>query len=199
MSEYLSLTFPNGHSVEQVKRNAKRLKLKKHPLSTALDRLAALSLGLPEENVRWHLATKAVQMATDYCFLPKDFSFSQETRDAFNSGVVVSIDIKDAQSFTNTGPWVLDEYLKTLMLPTLFYIDAVAGAIEGGSKEPNEEDWEYSRDAMMWPTIYRYDGPSPPFKSVDEVIHDIADRNYFPPDDVWMNGVLMRNPFEFEL
>ena len=57
-----NLRFPNGHTVAQVKRNAKRLsKEKRIPLNKSLDQLARDALGLPNSHIYWPEAVKALE------------------------------------------------------------------------------------------------------------------------------------------
>lgn len=190
MSQPTHLRFPTWHTVDQVKRNAKRLSAEQGiPLNKALDQLACASLGLPDGVIRWAEAVKALELTAHFYCLSEGFDISKESRDAFTSGVIVSIDMKDADGFTDTGPWVRDEDLKILMSPSLLALSAIIGADEDGRKIPNEEDWEYAWEELMWPTIFRYNGP-PTFKDAQSVVRDIHERNFFPPDEVWMDGRL---------
>ena len=194
MSLSTDLRFPNGHTVEQVKRNAKRLSKEQGvPVSKALDQLAGLSLGLTKNSIRWAEALIALEKTIRYYRIPSSFSAQQETQDAFTQGVVVSIDIKDSMEFTETGPWVFDEELTILMTPTILAHHALLGAEEDGRKIPDEQDWEYACDDLMNRTLYRYTG-SNVFSGIVEIVQDICKRNFFPPDDVWMNGQLVDIP-----
>lgn len=188
------LRFPTWHTVDQVKRNAKRLSEDQGiPLNKALDQLACASLGLPDQSIRWAEAVKALELTAQHYCLPEDFSIPEESRAAFINGVVVSIDIKDAENFTNTGPWVQDEELKVLLSPALVASSALTGADEDGRKIPLKTDWEYALEGLMWPTIYRFTGGTPPKDSL-AVVQDICDRNFFPPDLVWIQGQLQPIP-----
>lgn len=199
MSQSTVLTFPNSHTAEQVKRNAKRLsKDQGIPLNKALDHSASAAMGFPEGTIRWAEAVKTLELATSYYCLPDDFTLPQKSREAFTDGVIVSIDVKDAQKFTKTGPWVLDEELKVLMSPSLIAMSALPDVEEDDRKIPNNDDWEYSLDALMWPTIYRYTGTAP-FKDVVDVVRDICERNFFPPDFVWMEGKMVEIPNHIRL
>lgn len=194
MSHSQDFCFPNGHTIDQAKRNAKRLSANEGlPLNKALDQIASLSLGFSRGKIRWAEAIKTLELARDYYCLPKDFHFPQESRQAFNNGVIVAIDIKDAQKFSNTGPWILDEQLKVLMSPALIAMDALTGTEDDGRKIPSQKDWDYSLDGLEWPTIYRFYGVSP-FNNVVDVVRDICRRNFFPPDNVWINGQLLEIP-----
>lgn len=190
MSHSSDLRFPTWHTVEQVKRNAKRLSDEERiPLNKSLDQLACAAFGLPEQSIRWAEAIKAIELTLEYYCLREDFSITQEAREAFTNGVVISIDMKDAEKFKKTGPWVHDEDLKILMSPSLIAMSALVGAKEDGRKIPNKSDWEYALEALMWQTIYRHSGAHS-FKDAQDVVRDIHERNFFPPDEVWINGHL---------
>ena len=194
MSQSPVLCFPNGHTIEQVKRNAKRLSKEEGiPLNKALDQMASPALGFSEGTIRWAEAVKTLDLTANYYCLPNDFAVPQESRKAFTDGVIVSIDVKDAQKFTNTGPWILDEELLVLISPALIAMSALACAEEDGRKIPNQEDWGYSQDFLMSATIYRHNGSSP-FNDVLDVVRDVCGRNFFPPDNVWMGGQLIEIP-----
>lgn len=190
MSQSVNLRFPSGHTIDQVKRNAKRLSEEQGmPLNKALDQLACNALGLPATYVRWAEAIKTLDLTSKYYGFTDDPAYPEETKNAFLDGVIVAIDIKDFMEFRNTGPWVQDEVLKVLMTPSLLALYAFTGANEDGRKIPKKSDWEYAWDGLMDPVIYRYTGPYQ-LKDEDAVIKDITDRNFFPPDLVWMGGRL---------
>ena len=190
MSSSNDLRFPSGHTSEQVKRNAKRL-AKEKGLAThqALDQLVCAALGLPAGTIHWAEALQGLKRSQK-CLghLPEGYTIPKETRYCFNNGIIVALYVKDYANFTQTGPWISDEDLAALMIPTLFCFSAATGAQEDGRSTPSEEDWEYAFDDLFHFAIYRYTGESSDFTSAKEVVKDICKRNFFPPDHVWIRG-----------
>lgn len=90
MTESASLRFPNGHTIAQIKRNAKRLsKMQGISLHKALDALAESALGLTSFPIpiHWAEATRAVEESVRRYNLPENFTFRARQQNLWsNSG-----------------------------------------------------------------------------------------------------------------
>ncbi|MFA5652746.1 MAG: hypothetical protein WDA72_01390 [Desulfomonilia bacterium] len=191
MSASSALRFPNWHTAEQVKRNAKRLsKQQSIPLNQALDQLGCAALGLPAGLVRWADALKSLELTESYHRrrLDAEDSVPVETRKIFSDGIVVELDEKDASEFSNTGPWApADEKLLLLMTPTLVALYAHSLAREIGRKQPTENEWKAAVEDTIFPALYWLAG-KPRFRKAETVVKDIQKRNVFPPMNAWIKG-----------
>ena len=199
MSIKSPLFFPNGHTLDQVKRNAKRIsKDREIPLNKALDIAACLALGFPENSIRWPMAKQALEISRQYFFYDVDAESLLGRVNDYMHGAIVSLDVKDAYEFDEKdqrGDWEVDEDLKLLMSPALLLSYALVSADEEDRKTPNEGDWEHARYIYMDSVIYKDKGGTQ-FKDRADVIRDICDRNYFPPDEVWLDGIMLSLPYE---
>jgi hypothetical protein len=203
------VSFPNGHSVDQVKRNAKRYSKEQGlPFNKALDLLAREALGLPDIEIHWAEALKSLEVAAEV-LAPRERSLSEippenvtvvtdNERAFFTKGIVVALDIKDASEFRDTGPWVEDDGFGMFLIPTLLSLSAHYGAEEDGYKIPKGSDWEWALESLHEKCLYRYAGEKK-LSSIEEVIEDICKRNFFPPMFVWINGKLIPDPNEFSI
>lgn len=191
MLYFQSFPFPNGSTVDQTKRNAKRERSARDvSLSSALDSLGCVALGFPEGIIRWPFALRALEHASRLCGALKEekgFKFSREAIDVFCSGTIALLDVKNADRFKDTGPWVEDYDLHHLLVPSLLVLLAFDEANEQGREIPTIADLDEIADweSFMgyWPMCYRYSGDRQ-FKSPDEVIKEICERNFFPPQYV---------------
>jgi hypothetical protein len=179
------LRFPNGHSVAQVKRNAKRLKNECNiPLNVALDRSAREAMGLPNSSICFSHALSILKATAPLCKEVND------ANKAFNSGIVVAYEQKEAAGIDMASRlWRSDADLNRLMWPIMMtwllqgYLD------EGEYKAVTREDLsEIAIDCMDY-CCYYYIG-STPLLAVGDVLKGLKTDCFFPPVAIWMQGKL---------
>jgi len=152
MHQFQSFPFPVGSTVDQVKRDAKRLRSEKSvKLSTALDSLGCAALGLPDGTLRWSQVVRVHSIAAEYCKSTrrtKSVTFPHDSIDAFKSGVVALYDIKDGLSIENPGEWTRDHSLDLLMMPPMIALSVLCVAQEDGRNSPNSHDFSLYEDDL---------------------------------------------------
>lgn len=191
------LRFPNGHSIPQVKRNAKRLsKVESIPLNMALDKSARHALGLPDSHIHWAEAVRALEVSREICspasrlYDPeKDTIVSIETAEMFKSSIVVALDIKDAMSFDGRDLWLEDIALSALVYPSVLALIAHTYAEEENRKIPTDEEWDGAKGHAFDYHLFKYTG-SDTFKNTKAIIQKIVDMNHFCPIAVWEKGMM---------
>lgn len=191
--EESTLRFPNGHSLSQVKRNAKRLSKESDiPLNRALDTLAREALGVPDSSLYWAQAVKILKLCHER-FSEESINIDEAAQDHLGPEfktpirdlIVVVIDIKDAFEFRNTGPWKQNAQLSVSMCPAIVAWLAHAYAEE----EQNAISDEYIDDAInRCGEYFCYYCCPDALNTAKDAVADIVARNYFPPDAVWKDG-----------
>jgi hypothetical protein len=190
-----ALRFPTGHSISQVKRNAKRLSDELNiPLNKALDMSARESLGVPESKLHWAQAVSILKQCNELyqeCSVNVDELVLAEIdpSKSFKNLIVVAFDVKDAMEFRETGMWKQSRYLSVLMGSAIVAWLAQAGAEEEGRETPIDQDIEYAVESSFDYFCYYYSG-SNTFNTIEGAIADLASKVFFPPEAVWMAGTL---------
>lgn len=203
--------FPSGNTVEQVRRNAKRLSKEQNiPLSKTQDQLACTNLGVPYGTLTWATALKSLEIAkvsgnyyendnTIQSISPDGTKTNfpiEESINAFRSGIVAVFDMKDVigVNFSQKDKWVLDECLPIVMGPSLVALQVIYNAQDEGRTTPNKQDWEivieepWIIDAEFG--ICRYTGNQSRFKNADSVVNNICKKTFYPPIYLWIAGQL---------
>jgi hypothetical protein len=172
--------------VEKLKQEARKLKRTTGvPHHEALDR-AAQSAGFNH----WHHVTESAK-----AFEP--------TESAYRFGVIIAMDIKDAQDFYDeTGAFVVDDLAFVLCEDDLYHhlyesLDEEDG-IRIRDKYSAEELKEWARDDLMNYTFFRFTGKPIPDR-VESIVEMVRECTFWPPIYIWHKGQFQECPSDVAL
>jgi len=166
--------------VEHLKQQARKLKKDSGiPHHEALDQIAQKT-GFNH----WHHVSESAKM-----FEP--------TEKAYFFGLIIALDIKDAQDFRDpTGRFVEDELAYSLCADDIYHYIREADedgdlAVDDPHYEEDKQDW--MMDGLMNFTFFRFTPTQIP-ASIDEVVTLVRECSFWPPEFIWYKGALNESP-----
>lgn len=124
------------------------------------------------------------------------------TEHAHHFGVIIALDIKDAQDFHDpSGQFVEDDLAFSLCASDIYV--RVREADGDDDIDPNDPTYkedlnEWMLDGLMNYVFFRYTNPELP-ASVEEVVKLATEHCYWPPEYIWYKGVMSDCPDGSEL
>lgn len=165
--------------IEKLKQKARKLKRDGGiPHHEALDQVAQ-SAGFNH----WHHISEAAK-----AFKP--------TEQAYNFGVIIAMDVKDAEAFQDTsGTFVEDEFAFALCAEDIFEnlceeVDDNGVPLLDQYDEVELKEW--AQDEIMNYIFYRFTGKDIPERAED-VVDRVRQHSFWPPRLIWLRGVLQDN------
>lgn len=161
-------------AVEKLKQKARKLKR-----STGTPHHKALDLVAQESGFNhWHHVAESA----------KNFEPSEQ---AYYFGLVIAMDIKDAQEFSDeSGRFIEDDLMFSLCYDDL-YQDFCHSVDEDGvamhKKYAEERLTEIVQDDLINYVFFRYTGSDIP-NNVESVIDTVRECSFWPPQLVWLRG-----------